>query len=123
REEERLLQDGPDLVAEGGQGQVADVVAVDQDAAGGGVVEAGNEVDDRALAAAGRTEQPDRLARLDRKADAFQCLAFGAGEAEGDVFEDDLAAHRDEVDGAGAIGDAGFGVEDLEDALAGGDGT
>jgi hypothetical protein len=61
-EQERLLGDQGDLVAQGGQGQVAHVVAVDAHPPGADVVEARDQVQDGALAAAGRADQGDGLA-------------------------------------------------------------
>ena len=62
-EQGRLLQHDADLRAQALERHVAHVVAVDQHAPGGDVVEARDQVDDRGLAAAGGAEQGDRLAR------------------------------------------------------------
>ena len=68
-EEGRLLEDDADLAAQGLQGGAADVDAVDQDAAGGRVVEAREQVDDGGFAGAGGAEQGDHLAGLDVEVD------------------------------------------------------
>ncbi|MOA57768.1 hypothetical protein D3C78_1820070 [compost metagenome] len=49
-EQERLLQHQPDVAAVVGHGEAADVGAVDLDGAVGHVVEAADQVDQRALA-------------------------------------------------------------------------
>ena len=53
------LEDHAEVRAWAGRG---DVLAVDDDAAGGGLEEAGDQVERRGLAAAGRTEQREQLA-------------------------------------------------------------
>ncbi|MNX93032.1 hypothetical protein D3C86_1252010 [compost metagenome] len=68
---------------------------------------------ERALAGARRADDGHRLARLDLEADPFEAAALGAGVAEADVLEDDLAAQRHERARLGAVGDLERGVEDL----------
>ena len=91
-------------------------------AAAGDVVEARQQVDDRRLAAAGRAEQGDDLARLRLEVDVAE---HGADRvvAEGDVVEAHVALDVRQRDGVRLLLDRGLGVEDLEDALAGGAGA
>ena len=63
-EEEDVLLHDADGRAQRRERDVADVVAVDRDAAVGDVVEARDQVHDGRLAAAGRSEQRDDLAGL-----------------------------------------------------------
>ena len=89
-EQERLLGHDPHLRAQRGRRHVAQVVAVDEDAAGGRVVEARDELGQRRLAGAGRADQRDRLAGRHGQVDVAQRLALAVGED--DVIERDLAA-------------------------------
>ena len=50
RKQGRFLQHNADLGAQGGQGDVPDVPAVEQNPAAGGIIKAGNETDDGRLA-------------------------------------------------------------------------
>ena len=62
REQRRLLEGEPDVAAEAGDREVAEVVAVEGDAALGGVVEAREQRDERGLAGAGGADDGDDLA-------------------------------------------------------------
>ena len=74
---------------------VAQVVPVDQDAAGGRVVEARDELGERRLAGAGRADQRDGLARRDAQVDVAQRVRSpSAAVGERHVVEVDLAAQR-----------------------------
>ncbi len=64
-EEHGFLQHVSDLAAQPLQLVVANVDAVDLHLAGGRIVETRNQADDGRLAAAGRTDDADQLARLD----------------------------------------------------------
>ena len=63
-EEEGFLRDNRDLVAQLVQRDVADIVLVDRDLAGGALVEPGQEIDQGRLARAGGADQRDHLAGL-----------------------------------------------------------
>jgi hypothetical protein len=65
KEQERLLQHQPDVPAVLGDRQRADVDAVDQDRPLADVVEAADQVHQRALAGAAVADQADHLAGLD----------------------------------------------------------
>src|SRR5262245_1927422 len=70
-EENRLLQNKADLLAQRPQGEVARVFSVDQEPTRKGIVEAGDEADDRGFASAGRSAGRDGLAGLDGQADVL----------------------------------------------------
>ena len=90
-EEEDVLLDDADLAAEGGEGHVADIDAVDRDAAAVELVEARQEGGDRRLAGAGGADEGDGLAGADVEVDVRQDRLVGA-VAEGDVLVADVAA-------------------------------
>ena len=91
REEQRLLLDEADLVAERAQREPADVDPVDQDTSCLRVVEAHDEADQRRLARAGWADDRDPLPRRDREADALQRL-LARVVRKMDVLEGDGAA-------------------------------
>ena len=114
-EEEGELGDDRDLRPQRAQRVVADVDAVDGDAAFTDVVEARNQVGDRALAAAAHADEGHHLAGIDREVDVLEHRLDAVAEA--DVLEDETSAHRRQRTGAGPIDDLGSGIEQLEDAL------
>jgi hypothetical protein len=69
-EEHRLLAHNPNLIAEPADVDVLQVHAVQADGAGAGVVEALDELDDGALAAAAGSHQRHGLVRLHGQAQA-----------------------------------------------------
>ena len=73
-EEDGLLADVADDTAQGPGAQHPDVLPVDEDLPRGGVVEALDHRDDRALAAAGLAHERHPLASLDPEAAAVQDL-------------------------------------------------
>ncbi len=74
-EEEALLEDDPDPAPERLEGEPADVVAVDANRTGAGVVEARHEHGGRRLPAPGRADEGDRLAGLDAEIEAGEDVA------------------------------------------------
>ena len=70
-------------------------LVVDEDLARGGIVEAGEQRDDGALARAAGADERDHLAGLDGEADVVEC-GLADAVAEGDVAELDLALHARE---------------------------
>ena len=92
-EQEDVLLHDADRLAQRGERDVADVDAVDRDAAAGDVVEARHQVDDRRLAAARRAHERDHLAGLGVDVDVAQDGADGV-VAEGDVLETHVALGR-----------------------------
>jgi len=69
-EEHRFLPHNPNLIAEPADVDVLQIHAVQADGAGAGVVEALDELDDGALAAAAGSHQRHRLVRLHGQAQA-----------------------------------------------------
>ena len=112
-EQERLLRDDPHLRAQRAAGDVAQVVPVDQDAPGGRVVEARDELCHRRLARAGRADERDGLHRAAiagrrRRARSTRARASSPRRprravGEGDVLEADLAADRAQLDRVRAV--------------------
>ncbi|GJC95043.1 hypothetical protein ColKHC_03869 [Colletotrichum higginsianum] len=101
------------LADEGDEGAVlvdvegADLLAVDEDGAGEGVVEALEEGDGGGLAAAGGADEGDVLARADDEVEAAQDGLLGAGR----VAEVDVAELEGAVDGVEAGALLGPGVD------------
>ncbi len=71
-EQLRLLQHEGDVLAEGAGRHLADVDAVDEHLAAGGVVEPGNQARQRALAAAAAADQADHLPWRGRERDVVE---------------------------------------------------
>ena len=113
-----ILGDDADLPAQRAAGDVADVDAVDEDAALGRVVEARHERGERRLAGAGVADQRHRPARREHEVDLLEHGPVGR-VAEGDAVEADLARAGRQLARAGAVVDALGLVHDLEDPLAG----
>ena len=112
----RVLQHHPDLAAVVSGLESPQVHAVDPDRAARDVVEARDQVDDRRLASARRSDQTDQLARRHLEAHTTEHLA-DAVVGEGDVFERDPAADRLEPHRARRVADLGLGIEHLEHAV------
>ncbi len=89
-EEQRVLQDEADLIAQRLQPIPPDVRAVDDDRPGRRIVEPRNQAHDRGLPGSRRTDNRRDLAGFDREADVLQDRLVGA-VAEADVVELDLA--------------------------------
>ena len=145
--EKRVLQNYGEVAAQRGEIEFAEIDAIEADGSGGDVVEAHHQAGQGGFAGAGVTDDGDGLAGLDGEGDVFQdpldvgesgefLRAFGRiGDAvdefflfrsqllvgEPDVME--LDAVRS-VAGAGIGGADDFrrGIEQLEDAFAGGHG-
>ena len=84
-----VLLDDADVLPQALEGDVLDVLPVDEDAASRHLVEAGDEVAERRLAAAGRADQRQTLTGLDVKADMVEHLVVVVGVLEADVLEAD----------------------------------
>ena len=131
-EELHVLRDDGDGRADTLDRQRPQVVAVERDrarrAAGHGrigVVEAGQEREQRRLAGPGRPDERDRLAGLDAERDVVQdrparrAVERRRAVGERDVLEGDGPADgRRQRHGVRRVGDLGDGVEQLEQALA-----
>ena len=70
--EHGILEDDGDVLAERGDIVLPDIEAVDQDAAGGRVVEPGNQADERRLAGAGQPDECDHFAGVRVECDVVQ---------------------------------------------------
>ncbi len=102
---------------------VGDVVAVDEHLAAGGQIELGDEVDDRAFAAAGLADEGDGLAGLGGEVDVVQDRLLRI-VAEGDVLELDAAVDRRAVRRRRrGRPTAGLGVQQPKHALRAGHGA
>ena len=115
-----LLQDDADLPAQRLQRHVADVDAVDGDAAGGGVVEARDQVDDRALARSGGADDGQGLGRPGAEAHLAQHRRPDPEVAERHPLERQPLAERRQRRRSGLLLDLRLGVEDLEDPFGAG---
>ena len=96
------LQNQAHLLVQRFAGDVADVVAVDQHAALLRLIEAGDQGDDAALAAAGGADQGDHLAGLGFEVDVVQDGPLGV-VAEGDVLEFARFRHARQGLGVGQV--------------------
>ena len=96
REEHDVLLDRRDLRAKRRQVPFPDVDAVDQDAALVDIIDAGDQLGQRALAGAGFADDRDRFARCGAERDVVQDRI--AAVAERDIVEDDLAGDRAQRD-------------------------
>ena len=119
-EEDRVLVHVAHQGAQLDDADVADVGAVQGDAARGRVVEAGNEVHEGGLAGAARAHDGDRLALRDLQVDAAQHFA-AAVVAEADAFEADAFAEAVERLGLLRLADGVLRLQDDVDALHGGE--
>ena len=114
-EQERFLEHDADVAAIFFDGERADIVAIDEDRAGGDVVEAANQIHERALASAAGADEADHLAGLDREADIANdgaCAVF-----ERDVAEFDFAAQTARVNCSHRFGDVRAAIKDFENAM------
>ena len=124
-EQEDLLRDERELIAEIGERVVPGVAAVDDDAAPGGIVEAEQEGEQGGFAGAAGSHDGDLLTGLGVEFDALKDLDAGSGGVgEVDVLEGHLAAETGE--GRGGLGGEGglhLGsfAEEFADALGGTD--
>ena len=117
REENGLLRDIAELIVERIEGIVLHVHAVDEHRALRRVVKAGDELDERCLAAAGRADDRERFAAVYLEINVRQRVSGGVGVAERNVSELHRSGLRAGLDAA--LADGGFAVEHLVDALRG----
>ena len=119
--QERVLLDQAHGPAQGGERDLAHVLAVDRDPAGADVVVARDQMGDGRLAAARRPDDAERPPGPDLEADVVQGreLAALARIGEIDVLEAEHGVADDEIARPGPVGDLGLAVEDLEQPGAG----
>ena len=101
REQERLLGHVADVAAVRVEVDVAQVDAVDEDPAAGGVVEAGDELDERRLAGARGADEGHALAGRDVQVDPAQRLGGLGGVGEAHTLQLHVADPRAGLDGVG----------------------
>src|SRR6185312_10511715 len=112
-EEQRLLQDDADLLAQRLQLEVANVDAVDLDASGAGIVEANQLAHQSALARTGVADDCDPLPWQRIEGDVRErVLATRVGE--GDPLGPDVPVSSPELDRIGFLDYLGLGVEQLQ---------
>ncbi len=115
-EQDGFLRDERDVVAQRLQRDMRDVLAVDGDAAGVAIVEAQEDIEDRALAGAGGTDQRDLLPGGNVDGDILEGRRVGMiGEA--DIVEADRRSGDGERLRVGRVHDLRVLVDDGEDAV------
>src|SRR5579875_2652825 len=121
-EQEGVLGDDADVLAEAREADVAHVPAVNAQGAGGDVIEARHEVGERGLPCPAGPDHGDDFTGLDFEVDGIED-ATGGGEriAEGHVFKADVVFKFGEAHGVGMFGDILGGVQVFEHALGGAD--
>jgi len=118
-EQVRILQHDPQLAPQVGSSDIANVDAVNRDAARIHIVEARQHVDDGCLTGSGRPDQRDRLPRLRDQVDALEHGHVG-DVAKRHIFELDPARYRLERQRVRNVVQLRHFVQDLEDALGSG---
>ena len=119
-EEPGVLQHHADAGAQVVAREVADVDAVERDAAGVQLVEPHDEVDERRLARAGRPDDGHGLTGADREVEVLDERLVGH-VGEGHVLEGHGPVRVLDARGLGDVGLLLGGVEHLEDPLRRGD--
>ena len=119
REEHCLLRHDANLAAQRRDGDIADVKAVDGNAARRDLVEARDQVGDRRLAGAARPDKGDHLAGFHFEADVGECR-HALLVLERDVVEDDVPLDLRQFLGVRLVRDRLLEVDDGEDAVDGG---
>ena len=117
-EEKRFLKHNADLPTEGGDVELAEVVTVDEDPPGGGVVEPGDQGEERGLARSGLPQQGDPLPGLNLERQLLQHRRVGL-IVERDRVELDRSRESGVGEGLGRRGDFDWCVEDLEHPAGG----
>src|SRR5262249_27592232 len=98
---------------------LAQVAARERDAAGLGVEEADEQVDDRRLAGAARAAQPDPPARLETEIRAVEHKRLAGGVAGADVLERDRERRRRQWYRRVGVCDCRLAIGQLEEPLTG----
>jgi hypothetical protein len=113
-EDQRRLQHHRDLAAQRFEAELADIDAIDHDAAGRWVEEPGQEPEQRRFPGARLTDDSDLHPRLDGEIYQLQYRHLGA-IAETDIAPFDGAARALGRQGQRAVLENGLGLEDLKD--------
>ncbi|MMZ65821.1 hypothetical protein D1872_282550 [compost metagenome] len=98
---------------------IPDIISVDQNGSARRIVKPAEQIDDRAFTRAGMTYQRDGLPRPNRQIDASQGGTTGF-VLENHPPESDIPPDRRQHHRIRFVGDIGFFVHKLEDALRGG---
>ena len=121
-EEEDILLNDADIVAEEFLRELEDIDAVDEDIARGRLVESGYEGGEGGFTGAGFADEGDGGARGDGDGDVLKDPFIGVGIVfETDLVEGDLSLNLIESGGVFGIDDIGFDVHDLDEAFKGGE--
>ena len=102
---DEILEDDAHVAAQRIEIVVAQVVAVEQDAAFVGIVEAGEQLHQRRLAGAVLAHQRQHLAGIQREAEIADRPSLGAGIPEADILEDEPLADWVAETGSGFSGE------------------
>ena len=116
-EQEGFLEHHAHLLAQGMLGDVAHVMAADENLTFADIVEAVNQRGDRGLTRPGRSDQRDGFTRRHPEIDVVQHRLSGQ-IAKGDMFKLDNAVDLREFHRTGLVVDLHGDVHHLKDALA-----
>ena len=119
REKEHILQHLPEMAAQRGNLDLADVDAVNQDLAPLELIVAADQRQNRAFAGAGGPHKRHRLTRVYMEGDALQHPLAGY-VAEPDIPEFDFAPHLFQLDGIGGVHHLRLDVHEREHLFRGG---
>ena len=119
-EQEHVLLHDADLAAQRGLRHVADVDAVDGDAAGRHVVEARQQRADRRLAGSRSADEGHSLSGRDLQVEAFEDHAL-IRIAEADVLVDDIALEMIDRNRVRPVREVGLRVDQRQEAFKAGD--
>src|ERR1035437_2875179 len=116
-EQNGLLRDLGNLAAERGKRHIAQVVTIDEDAAGGDVEEARDEIDEGGLPCPAGTDQRKNFAGIYLQVDVVQdlVLAFLGRVREADILEADGRVKAPQRERVVLFLDVVFDVEEAED--------
>src|SRR5439155_25376318 len=117
-EDEALLQEERDVLAQRLHPQVAKIMAVESDLSRVRVIEAQQELGDRRFARAARSDESHGLARFNAKTDLGEGVLPGARVAEGNVLKLDQSAGVPQRAGVGPVEHRGLLVLKLGDQLS-----
>ena len=120
-EEDRLLRDHSDLLAQRADRHLPDIPAVHADLPSDRIVEAADEVHEGRLPRPRRADERGGLAIAELRRQAFEHEGT-VRVAEGDVVEFDVALDAADRRSARQIPDLGLGVEEREDPVGGAEG-
>ena len=111
-----VLEDDADLSPQVGRGVFAEVDAVEEDAARGGVIKPGDQFDERRLAGTVFADEGEALGGFQAEGDVLQDRFGGVGVGKRDVLELETLADGSRGREAGDAGfDGGLGIEELKE--------